>query len=388
MTQDVIEFVDPVHGTKGYLAYRGGRHRLAAGGCRVRAGIDARTLGTLAERMAVKQRVLGLNVGGAKCGLALDPASPAKDAILGRFFVFLRDELATRYSMGPDMGTGWAELNRHAGAIGLPSIKYAIKTAQRLDAEQFAHRMAVLEEPVDGLPVSARRAGHALAYAGIGAARAARCAGTLSVALQGFGNLARGAACALHEYGARVVAIGDEHGAVASSAGLDVPAMLGRPAGTPVPALPSGGRPAELFAVPADVLVLAGPADAMSPAQAARVAVPAVTVGANCGLTERVERDLERRGVVVVPDFIGGIGGSASMEALFGPRECPSPRQVLDALARLMSDLLADIAEESRRGKVGSRAAASRLAAAGTADPDAPPYGGCPYLRDFVPTAR
>ncbi|MFE6612071.1 Glu/Leu/Phe/Val dehydrogenase dimerization domain-containing protein [Amycolatopsis sp. NPDC057786] len=388
MTKNVIEFVDPVHGTKGYLAYRGAVRRLAAGGCRVRSGIDARTLSTLADRMAVKQRVLGLNVAGAKSGLDLDPSSPDKDAILRRFFAFLRDELATRYSMGPDMGTAWAELNRHAAAVGLSSIKYAIKTAQRLDADQFAHRMAVLEAPVDGLPVSARRAGHALAYAGIGAAKAARCTGPLTVALQGFGNLARGAACALYEYGARVVAIGDEHGTVATPAGLDVPAMLGRPAGTPVPALPSGGRPAELFTVPADLLILAGPANAMSPAQAARVAVPAVAVGANCGLTERVERNLERRGVVVIPDFIGGIGGSASMEALFGPRECPAPRQVLDALARLMRDLLADLTEESRREKVGTREAALRLASPGTADPDALPYGGCPYLRDFVPTAR
>lgn len=381
---DLIEYSDPVDGTRGWLVYGDTRQRLAAGGCRVQPGLDAATLGTLADRMALKQRVLGINVAGAKCGLDLDPRTPDKSAVLRRFFTFLREELATRYSMGPDMGTGWPELNRHAEAIGLPSIKYAIKTAQRLADDEFERRMAVLEAPVRGMPLSARRAGHALAHAGIAAAR---CTGTLTVALQGFGNLARGAACTLTEDGARVVAVGDEHGTVADPDGLDVAAMLASPPGTPVPAMPSGGRAAELFTVPADVLVLAGPADAMTTAQAARLPVPTVVVGANCGLAETTEQALAERGVVVVPDFIGGIGGSASMEVLFGPRECPGPGQALDALATLMNDLVADIVAQARRSGVSPRSAATRLAAGSTADPEAPPYGGCPYLKSSPSTA-
>ncbi|WP_329521504.1 Glu/Leu/Phe/Val dehydrogenase dimerization domain-containing protein [Spirillospora sp. NBC_01491] len=382
---DLIEYGDPVDGTRGWLVYRGARHRLAAGGCRVQSGLDAATLGTLADRMALKQRVLGINVAGAKCGLDLDPGAPGKSAVLGRFLAFLRDDLATRYSMGPDMGTGWLELNRHAEAIGLPSIKYAIKTAQRLSDDEFDRRMAVLEAPVRGVPVSARRAGHALAHAGIAAAR---CGGTLTVALQGFGNLGRGAAGTFHEDGARVVAVGDEHGTVADPAGVDVPAMLGCPPGTPVPAMPSGGRAARLFTVPADVLVLAGPADAMTTAQAAQVPVSTVVVGANCGLAESTEQALAARNVLVVPDFIGGIGGSASMEVLFGPRDCPGPQQVLDALATLMNDLVADIVAQARRSGVSPRAAALRLAADSTTDPESPPYGNCPYLPSFPSTVR
>lgn len=374
---DLIEYGDPVDGTRGWLVYRGARPRIAAGGCRLQPGLDAATLGTLADRMALKQRVLGINVAGAKCGLDLDPGAPAKSAVLGRFIAFLREELATRYSMGPDMGTGWLELNRHAAAVGLPSIKYAIRTAQRLSDDEFERRMAVLEAPVRGIPVSARRAGHALAHAAIAAAR---CTDTLTVALQGFGNLGRGAACALREDGARVVAVGDEHGAVANPAGVDVPAMLGSPPGTPVPAMGSGGRATQLFTVPADVLILAGPADALTPAQAARVQVSTVVVGANCGLSEDAEQALAARDVVVVPDFIGGIGGSASMEVLFGPRECPGPQRVLDALATLMNDLVADIVAQARRSGVSPRATAMRLAVDSTVDPESPPYGSCRYL--------
>lgn len=382
---DLIEYHDPVDGTRGWLVYRDARQRLAAGGCRVQPGLDAATLGTLADQMALKQRVLGINVAGAKCGLDLDPGAPGKSAVLGRFLAFLRDELANRYSMGPDMGTGWRELNGHAEAVGLPSVKYAIKTAQRLSDDEFARRMAVLEAPVRGVPVSARRAGHALAHAGIAAAR---CPGTLTVALQGFGNLGRGAAYTLAEDGARVVAVGDEHGTVANPAGVDIPAMLGCPPGTPVPAMPSGGRAAQLFTVPADVLILAGPADAMTPAQAARVPVPTVVVGANCGLSESAEQALTARNVVVIPDFIGGIGGSASMEVLFGPRECPGPQRVLDALATLMNDLVADVVAQARRSGDSPRAAATRLAARHTATPESPPYGGCAYLQSFPSIVR
>ncbi|MDJ1135434.1 Glu/Leu/Phe/Val dehydrogenase dimerization domain-containing protein [Streptomyces iconiensis] len=385
MRPDLIKYDDPVDGTRGWLVYRDVPQRLAAGGCRVQPGLDAATLGTLAERMALKQRVLGINVAGAKCGLDLDPGAPGKSAVLSRFFTFLHDELVTRYSMGPDMGTGWLELNRHAEAVGLPSIKYAIKTAQRLSDDEFGRRMAVLEAPVRGVPISARRAGHALAHAAIAAARGT---GTPTVALQGFGNLGRGAACTLLEAGARVVAVGDKHGTVADPAGVDIAAMLGRPSGTPVPAMPSRGRVAHLFTVPADVLILAGPSDAMTTAQAAQVPVSTVVVGANCGLTESIEQALAARDIVVVPDFIGGIGGSASMEVLFSPLACPAPQQVLDALTALMNELVADVLAQARRSGVTPRVAATRLAAASTAEPESPPYGSCPYLRSSLSTVR
>lgn len=379
----VIEFRDPVHGVPGYLVYDATQQPLAAGGCRVRAGVDAEQLRTLAARMTLKQRVLGINVAGAKCGLDLDPASEHKSEVLSRFFTFLRDELNSRYSMGADMGTGWQELNRHATDIGLPSIKYAIKKAQRLSDDDFRARMAVLEARVGSFSVAERRAGHALGHAAIGAARSAGAAEPIRVAMQGFGNLGRGAACAWLEQGARLVAVGDEHGTITSPNGLDMAVMVDRPLRTAVVEMRVDAQrvPAhELFQVAADVLVLAGGADALTIEQAASVQVGAVVVGANCGLDERAEAILNERGVVTIPDFVGGIGGSASMEALFGPVRCPAPGRVLDDIASLMRDLIDDITGEARRTGESPRSAALRRAAECVLDADSTPYGSCSYM--------
>jgi glutamate dehydrogenase (NAD(P)+) len=286
--------------------------------------------------------------------------------------------------MGSDMGTGWNELQRIAGTVGLPSIKYAVRRAQGLTDQAFHERMERLDDRVGLMTLSERRAGHALGHAVLGAARATVAAREFTYALQGFGNLGRAAACTLHEEGARLVAVADEHGTIADPAGLDVPRMLAAPARTPVPELPAPGvrRPAPaVFTAPADVLVLAAAADAMDEKAVAEARFGAVAVGANCGLSDSAETGLHTRGVFVVPDFIGGIGGSASMEALFGPRQVPTARGVLDSLAGIMHRLVEDIAGSARRLGVTPREAALRLAAAADTDPAAPPYGTSRYTR-------
>jgi glutamate dehydrogenase (NAD(P)+) len=380
---DIIHYEDPVCGVPGWLAYDGRSGPLAAGGCRVQPGLTAAELSVLAGRMTLKQRVLGLNVDGAKCGIDYRPRAADKAAVLQRFLAFLGDELRTRFSMGPDMGTEWRELGRLVAAGGVPSPKYAIKAAQGLTEEEFATRMARLDAQVGALTLSQRRAGHALGHAVLGAARSTGVSGPVTCAVQGFGSLGRAAACTLSEEGARVVSVADEHGCVADLDGLDVGGMLTAPHGEPVPHLPVPGRrlPADaVFRTPADVLVLAACAEAMNDGQCAVAPFGSVVVGANCGLSESAEETLHARGVLVIPDFIGGIGGSASMEALFGPARPPTATEVLGNLARMMRDLVDEIASTSRRTGGTPRTAALRLAAATEVDPDAPPYGHCPYL--------
>jgi glutamate dehydrogenase (NAD(P)+) len=159
--------------------------------------------------------------------------------------------------------------------------------------------------------------------------------------------------------------------------------MLGSPQGTPVPttnpavpALP----PEAIFGATADVLVLAACADAIGPDEAAACRFPAVVVGANCGLSATAERELYDHGVFVVPDFIGGIGGSASMEALFGPHRQPSVTEALDSLAHMMRQLIDDIATVADRSGSTPGDAALSLAESDGVEPDAPPYGHCRYL--------
>lgn len=102
----VLEYVDSATGgASGYLLNDRTDCRLAAGRCRMQPGLTVDTLVALADRMTLKQRVLGLNVDGAQCGIDFDPQAPGSRQLLTRFLDFLRPQLETRFSMGCDMGT-------------------------------------------------------------------------------------------------------------------------------------------------------------------------------------------------------------------------------------------------------------------------------------------
>ncbi|HEX8054540.1 MAG TPA: Glu/Leu/Phe/Val dehydrogenase dimerization domain-containing protein [Thermoleophilaceae bacterium] len=383
----VHTYSDPEEGFEGYLAYSGEGRPLAAGGFRVQRGLSARTIRELAEAMKLKEGVLQLNVDGAKCGIDYDPGSSGKHAAMRRFLRFLAPHLAGRLSLGPDMGTTFPEIEALAREEGIASVKGAIARAQGLPEEQVLRRLATLDLDSGPLTVGSRRAGHALAHATFAAMRSVGLSSPpATCALEGFGTLGRGAALTLHEAGMVVTAVADEHGCISRAGGLDLDEMLRSPHATPVPELAPPGAAVEdsaaVLALPADVLVLAAREDALSEEDVERVQARVVVVGANNGLRPSVEEFLFERGVLVVPDFVGGSGGSASMDALFGPPLCPDPVTVLTRVAMTVRALVEDIAATSERMQLSPRTAALALAADHPLSPDAKPYG-MRLLRDI-----
>ncbi len=374
---EVIPYLDPVEGFRGYLAFSGRRHRLAAGGFRVQPGLDAVTLSKLAETMELKERLLGLAVDGAKAGIDYDPRAPGKHDAVRRFLRFLRPHLLERLSLGPDMGTSWPEIESCARQVGLVSVKAAIARAQGLEPDDFLARIRLLDHEVDGATLGVRRAGHALAHAALAAIEAAGIPReTVRVGIQGFGTLGRATAVALTEAGVTPAAVTDEHTCLHHLADHDVADQLanGRRRGPP-PVPVEVRRPDQLLELPLDVLVLAACEDALGYERAERLEVGAVVVGANLGLSPAVEDLLDRRGVLVVPDFVGGCGGSASMDALFGPPTCPTPTEFLERLGTRMRTLVADVFELARTRDITPRQAALAMADRGV--PRGRPYGRC-----------
>lgn len=381
----IIEYQHEAYGVSGWLVYDDTRCRLAAGGFRVHSDLTVETLQALASRMTLKQRLLGINVDGAKCGLAYDPRAAGKPIVVRHFFGAMRGELMSRMSMGCDMGTRWDELQNLASAEGIPSTKYAVKNAQQYTEAEFQERLTTLHQMTGPLSftLAQRRAGHALAEIAIAAAQHCGMGRRPSVGLQGFGNLGRAAACSLLEAGVPVMAIADEFGSISDPRGLPIGDILATPHETPVPSMPGNcqtSSPDALFEMPYQMLILAAHENAMSEEQAAVTTAEIVVVGANCGLSSNAEKLLHERSVVVVPDFVGGIGGSASMEALFGPAWCLTPREVLDTLGGMARALVCDLIENRSDSAVSIRDRAMALVGGRGVDPDAPPYGSSPYL--------
>ncbi len=379
---EVLTYVDPEHGFRGYLAFCGNDHRLAAGGLRVQPGLRGETVVALARAMYLKERLLGLGVDGAKAGIDLDPSSPVKHDALRRFLRFLRPHLADRLSLGPDLGTQWDELERLARDEQIPSIKMAVATAQGFDPAELTDRLRVLDEVVDGRTVGQRRAGHALGHAALAAAAACEpghARRPLRAAVQGFGTLGRAASQSLARAGARVVAVADVDGSLVADDGLDVAALLHLPHGQRLTDNPGPGAcraPREaVLEEEVDILVLAACEDGLSCARAATADARAVVVGANLGLSVESEHILHRRGVVVIPDFVAGCGGSASMDVLFGAPTCPSGHDVLDLVGRRMEELVAEVVGLARQRGITTRRAALALCDSRSEPTDGRPYG-------------
>lgn len=376
---ELLVYEDPEEGFRGFLAYAGGSAPLAAGGLRVQRGLRGETIVALAEAMALKERVLALNVDGAKCGIDYDPASPGKHAAMLRFLRFLTPHLRDRLSLGPDMGTAFEEIEALARQAGLSSVKAAIARAQGLPEPEVLRRLELLDEPLGPLTLGRRRAGHALAQATLAALRHVGSARhRASCALQGFGTLGKAAALSLHEAGVRITAIADEHGSLRRDEGLDVPTLVTLPPWAPVAEQGRhaiAGDRAVPLQLSVDAVVLGACEDGMSTRVAAELPAAAVVVGANRGLSDAAEAVLHERGIPVVPDFVAGAGGSAAMDALFAAPRAGTAGQVLDRTAAVLDVLTHDVLTRAREAGMRPRQAALELAAERSLPREAQPYG-------------
>ena len=133
-----------------------------------------------------------------------------------------------------------------------------------------------------------------------------------SVAIQGFGNVGGWTACAMHERGAKVVAVSDEKGAVYDNRGLD-PRHLRRYAdetGT-VTGYPHADSftNEELLELNVDVLIPAALEGQITKENADRIHARVIAEGANGPTTPEADRILEDKGVLIIPDILCNAGG-------------------------------------------------------------------------------
>jgi glutamate dehydrogenase (NAD(P)+) len=377
----VIEYVDPEEGFRGWLVRDALDFGICAGGMRVQPGLTGSRLAAMARNMTRKMRISGLRVDGAKCGIDYDPAAPGKHAAMARFMAAILPFIRSCYSMGPDLNVEMAELDAIGRQLGLDSVKMAVAAAQGWDLSYYNSRYAILKQEVFGLPLGRLRVGYGVAVAalavldhlGIPPARA-------TVAVQGFGALARAALYGLARKGVRIVALADvEKCLIAENGqGLDIKTLL-RTAGTLLPAVGpgSGVRVAareELGPVPCDVLVPAAVENTITSRVAERLRVRSVVPGANLSVTADAEALLSRAGVLVLPDFLCGCGGSLAMEGLFGPKERPEPEQVLVHVEQRMTELVRKVLARSAAERISPTAAALCLCAEAI-HPPGRPYG-------------
>ena len=378
----IIEYTDPLEGFKGWAVIDALSHKICAGGLRVQDGLTLDCVRSLARNMTIKMRIAGIRADGAKCGINYDPHAPGKKEALYRFIRAIRPYILERYSLGPDLNVKLQELDEIAEKLAIPAVKIAIAKAQGFDLPSFIKRYEILEQPLGYATVGRLRAGHGLAAACLGVLEFLNIPShEATVAIQGFGGLGGAAAYTLHEAGVKIIAIADEEKSLISTnnKSLDIKAMLLTNSGNGlIPSSVKNGQYGDrrrIYDMKCDVFIPAAIENVIVADNARTIQIKAVVPGANLAVTPEAEKLLNERGIITIPDFVAGCGGSLSMDGLFGPKTPPSAQEVLNHVNISMRNIVKKILTRSRQDGVTTREAALRLCSEAPIYPEARPYG-------------
>ena len=328
------------------------------GGLRYHPDVTLGEVAALAMWMSWKCALTGLPYGGAKGGVACNPAKLSRTEL---------EHLTRRYTqemipfigpqvdvMAPDLGT-----NEQVMAWMMDTFSvYAGHTVPSI----------VTGKPVSlGGSLGRREAtGRGVAYL------INRAADTLGLdiakstaVVQGFGNVGSVTAFSLARYGAKIIAVGDASGAVRNPKGLDLPALekhvaqTGGVAGFPEAEVVSGG---ELLLLPCDILVPAALERQITGGNAGRIQCRILAEAANGPTTPEADRILAQRPeIFIVPDILCNAGGVVvsyfewvqDLQSFFW-----SETEVVDKLFRILENAWTQILNLSRKQKISTRLAA------------------------------
>jgi len=275
------------------------------GGFRYAPDVSLGECAALAMWMTWKCALLGLPYGGAKGGVRCEPhglSDGELERVTRRYAAELLPVIGPNQDIpAPDMGTGEREMawfyDTYSQGVG-----YAVP------------------EIVTGKPVvlggtEGRQPATALGAVYVLEAMLERLAWSMAgqrVVIQGFGNVGSVLAAELHNRGAKVLAVSDVEGGIASARGLDIPAVLrwkdehrylsGFPDGEPI------SREAVLE-LPCDVLVPAALERQITGENVDRLQCKLVVEAANGPTTPDADRVLAERGIPVLPDVLVNAGG-------------------------------------------------------------------------------
>ncbi len=310
----------------------------ALGGCRWKPYTDVASARTdasaLARAMTLKAALAGLPLGGGKAVVIGDPAERTREQLLalGRFV----EALGGDYVAAADMGTSESEM-----AVISETTSHVIGHPRRLGGcgEPAPHTALGVCLAVEA----------ALAHLG-------RTLEGASVLVQGAGQVGSRLAELLAGSGAEV--------SVAETDPAALSALRERVPGVRVV------EPQRLLETPCDVLAPCGPPAVI---QSAELACRVVCGAANNPLANRsVASELERRGILCVPDFVANAGGliylAAALAAVAEGRPMPDPggpsRERLRAIPRNLRSVLQRAAREATSPlEAAERSALEALAA-------------------------
>ncbi len=355
----------PIHCDDGHVEVFSGyrvQHHLALGptkgGLRFHPDVTLGEVAALAMWMSWKCALTGLPYGGAKGGVACDPARLSTgelERITRRYTQEMIGFIGPQTDiMAPDMGT-----NEQTMAWMMDT--YSVHSGHAVTS-------IVTGKPVGlGGSLGRREAtGRGVAYL---VNRATDATGlditNASVVIQGFGNVGSVAALCLARYGAKIVAVSDVHGGIYNPQGLDIWAVEKHVARHGI----VGGFPEaeavtneQLLLLPCDILVPAAMERQITEANAGKLQCRILAEAANGPTTPEADAVLrERPEIFVIPDILCNAGGVVvsyfewvqDLQSFFW-----GETEIVDRLFRILEGAYTQVLTQSRKEKIPMRLAA------------------------------
>lgn len=342
----IIKVYDPKIGMEGFLVIDSLALGPGKGGIRMTANVTEEETGRLARTMTWKNALADIPFGGAKAGIIWKGGpSELKKKFVQNFARRIKMFTPKYYIAGPDVNTGEKEMQWFVEATGLK--KTATGKPKKLG----------------GLP-------HELGSTGFGVAQAALIAAEFkgidiknaTVAIDGFGNVGSFVFKYLRQMGAKIAAVADRAGTIYNDRGLEEKGLAKiKSEGKPITAYSNGKKFSreQIFCLPVDILIPASVTDVINETNKGDIKARIIVEGANIPMSENIEEELFKRGVLIVPDFVANAGGVISSYAEYRGY---SPQKMFEIVERKIKKISRLVLEKSLKENKNPRIVALEIA--------------------------
>ena len=334
---------------------------LGKGGIRMTPDVSEGEIFRLARTMTWKNALADIPFGGAKAGIKFPVGTDKerKKELIQSFARAIKPLLIKKYVAGPDVNTGETEMKWFVEAVGNP------RTATGKPANLCFKSIGKKGGEKCGLP-------HEYGSTGFGVAKATKAVveflglnmKNLEVAIDGYGNVGSFVFKFLKEMGAKIVAVSDMYGTTYCKDGLDADKLDAlKVGGKPVGDCVKGKKMSReaIFGLPVDILVPASVTDVINEKNRSFIKAKIIIEGANIPMSEETEKYLEKKGILVFPDFVANAGGVISSYAEYRGY---NPKRMFEMVERKIVKTTKLVLSESVKQKISLREAAMKLAMA------------------------
>lgn len=279
------------------------------GGIRFHHDVNLEEVKALAAWMTWKTALAGLPYGGAKGGVNVRPNTLSKNELMRltrRFAHALGTNIGPEYDIpAPDVGT-----NSQTMDWMMDTYMNTVSTVDRTRGRAVVTGKSLACGGSQGRE-KATGQGVCLIIEQWAKDRNQKVS-DLNVAVQGFGNVGYWTCAILVQMGAKIVGVHDHTGAILNARGVDIAALKRHSDATSKLGGFGGGEevaPEAFWGIDCDVMVPGAIENQITAKTAPLVRAKVVVEGANGPTTTIAERDLQRRGIEIIPDILANSGG-------------------------------------------------------------------------------